>query len=177
MYKILNMLKLYVAVPLEENRRKFYLHVETKSAIYLFEIDRTSDLTHWSLSLAEQKSKAVQLELITIDFNELTLKVNIKLDEHLDKSDAIELDPSANRFHSANFNSQHLFLLLDHFQILKCSENGRLIDENDEYDELISNVEADKRKESLFDLVYERRGELKMASISNEDVQRLSGLR
>lgn len=35
----------------------------------------------------------------------------------------------------------------------------------------------DKGKETLFDLIYEKRGELKRADIANEEVQRLSGLK
>lgn len=131
--------------------------------------------------------------------------MTIKLDEKLDKSALIDAEPSAPTYPGVNVNPLDLFYVLEQFALIKCNETGKIhvgldadltrvvssddyIDEQDDSgggslsahrpnQSLEVEQAADKRKESIFDLIFEMRDELRKADIESEEVQRRSGLK
>lgn len=95
----------------------------------------------------------------------------------MDKSDQIDREPSAPAYTGVSTSPVEIFYLLEQFALIKFTDTGEICSETAGFEEEIDLSSSDRRKESLFDLIYEKRGELRMADVIGEDVQRLSGLK
>lgn len=154
----------------------YFLNVTTDAATYVFDI-ASCELTRNLMASFEKKS--INLELVSLNLGRLEIEVDLKLADTLDRTTVIQQDPSEPNFKCINWTPSNLFYVMDQFGLIQRAETGEAknVRDMDEDDEKLTDAQANKRKENLFDLVYERRGELQMADVSNERIQEMSGLR